>query len=126
MDWIQVLYSDIIPWLMDRSDPSVRYWTLTKLLGRTEKDAQVIETRRAIMERGPVVEILSHCAGDGRWEGERSYYTRKYTSTHWQLLLLAELAADGRDERIAAACRRMIDEVHAKDRATIWPCFMAT
>jgi hypothetical protein len=123
MDWTQVLYSDAIPWLMERSDPSVRYWTLTRLLDRPEDDAEVAEARRAIMAQGPAVEILSHYAGDGRWEGERSYYTYKYTSTHWQLLLLAELAAGGQDERIVAACQRMIDEVRRENRPVIWPCF---
>ena len=123
MDWIQVLYSDVIPWLMEPSAPSVRYWTLTKLLNRADEDAEVAEARRAIMKQGPVTEILSHYAGDGRWEGERSYYTYKYTSTHWQLLLLAELGADGQDERIVAACQRMIGEVHREDRTVIWPCF---
>ena len=123
VDWIKVLYSDVIPWLIEPTDPSVRYWTLTTLLDRAEKDAEVIEARQAIMERGPAVEILSHCAGDGRWEGEQSYYTYKYTSTHWQLLLLAELAADGQDERIAAACQRMIDEMYRENRSLIWPCF---
>jgi hypothetical protein len=123
MDWTQVLYSDIIPWLLEPSDPSVRYWTLTRLLNRADGDAEVAEARQAIMEHGPAVEILSHYTGDGRWEDERGYYTYKYTSTHWQLLLLAELAADGQDERIAAACQRMIDEVHHEDRTTVLPCF---
>jgi hypothetical protein len=123
VDWIQVLYSDVIPWLMERSDPSVRYWTLTKLLDRSEEEAEVANAHQAIVARGPAADILSHYAGDGRWEGERGYYTPKYKSTHWQLLLLAELAADGGDERIAAACQRMIEEVHGKDRSTIWPCF---
>ncbi len=123
MDWIKVLYSDVVPWLMEPSDSSVRYWTLIKLLGRAEKDAQVVEMRRAIVERGPAVEILSHYAGDGRWEGEKGYYTYKYTSTHWQLLLLAELGADGQDERVAAACQRMIDEVHREKNPIVWPCF---
>jgi len=123
MDWIHVLYSDVIPWLMEPSDPSIRYWTQTRLLDQTDGDPEVARTHRAIMERGPAVEILSRYAGAGRWKDERSYYTRKYTATHWQLLLLAELAADGRDERIAAACQRMIDEVHREKRATIWPCF---
>jgi hypothetical protein len=123
MDWIEVLYSDVIPWLLERSDPAVRYWTLTKLLNRTDEEAEVAEARQAIMKQGPAVEILSRYAGDGRWEGERSYYTYKYTSTHWQLLLLAELAADGRDRRIVAACQRMIEEVTQEDRPTIWPCF---
>jgi len=123
MDWIQVLYSDVVPWLMEISNPSVRYWTLTRLLDRTEEDTEVAEARQAIMQRGPAVEILAHYAGNGRWEGERSYYTYKYTSTHWQLLLLAELAADGKDERITAACQRMVAEVHRENRSIIWPCF---
>jgi hypothetical protein len=123
VDWIQVLYSDVIPWLMERDAPSIRYWTLTKLLDRAEDEDEVVEARRAIMKSGPTVEILSHYAGDGRWEGERSYYTYKYTSTHWQLLLLAELAADGRDGCVAAACRRMIEDVSGEEPTTIWPCF---
>jgi len=117
------LKADPTEWLLEPENPSVRYWTLVRLLDRTKSDAEVLEMRRAIMEGGPAVEILSHYAGDGRWEGERSYYTYKYTSTHWQLLLLAELAADGQDERIAAACRRMIDQVYDEDRSTVFPCF---
>lgn len=123
MDWIKVLYSDVVPWLMEPSDPSVRYWTLTKLLDRSETEREVVEARQAIMQHGPAVEILSHYAGDGQWDGERSYYTYKYRSTHWQLLLLAELAAGGDDTRIADACRRMIDEVYGESRSTVWPCF---
>jgi hypothetical protein len=127
VDWIEILYSDVITWLMERDAPSVRYWALTKLLDRTEDEDEVVEARQAIMESGPAVEILSHYAGDGRWEGERSYYTPKYKSAHWQLLLLAELAANGAhgggDDRIAAACRRMIEDVSGEERTTIWPCF---
>jgi hypothetical protein len=113
----------MITWLLESTNPSIRYWTLTRVLDRPETDREVVAARRAIMESGPAVEILSHYTGDGRWEGERSYYTYKYTSTHWQLLLLTELAADGQDPRIAAACRRMIAEVYAEDRSTVYPCF---
>jgi hypothetical protein len=123
VDWIQVLYSDVIPWLMERDAPSVRYWTLTKLLDRAGDEDEAVEAKQAIMESGPAVEILSHYGGDGRWKGERSYYTYKYKSTHWQLLLLAELAANGRDDRIAAACQRMIEDVSGEKRSTVWPCF---
>jgi len=123
MDWIKALYSDVIPWLLEPDLPSVRYWTLTRLLDRPSDAPEVTEVRQEIMDRGPVVEILRHYSNDGRWEGERDYYTYKYTSTHWQLLLLAELAADGQDERIATACRRMIAEVYREKRPIIWPCF---
>lgn len=123
MDWIEIVYSDVIPWLMERSDPSVRYWTLTRLLDRAEDEDEVVEARQAIAESNPVTTILSHYSGDGRWGNEHSYYTPKYKSTHWQLLLLAELAATGDDERTAAACQRMIDELGSKDRTTVYPCF---
>lgn len=123
MDWIQVLYSDVISWLMEREAPSVRYWTLTKLLDRVADEDEVVEARQAIMASGPAMEILSHYGGDGKWKEERSYYTPKYKSTHWQLLLLAELAANGEDDRIAAACKRMIEAVSGEQRPTVWPCF---
>jgi len=123
VDWIEVLYSDVIPWLLEPDAPSVRYWTLTRLLDRPADSPEVQEAREDIMKHGPAAAILERYAGDGRWEGERSYYTYKYTSTHWQLLLLAELGADGEDERITAACRRMIHEVHLEDQPALWPCF---
>ncbi|MGD1995285.1 MAG: hypothetical protein PVH62_00780 [Anaerolineae bacterium] len=123
MNQTKALHSEIIAWLLEPEAPSVRYWTLIRLLDRPLDGPEAQEARRKIAHRGPVVEILKHYAGDGRWEGERSYYTRKYTATHWQLLLLAELAADGDDERIAAACRRMIQEVDQEQRTLIYPCF---
>jgi len=114
---------DVLSWLLDPFEPSVRYWVLTKVLGRSERDAEVQDARQQIMDRGPAAAILSHYNHSGQWTGERSYYTYKYTSTHWQLLLLAELAADGQDRRINAACRRMIEEVASEERDAVWPCF---
>ena len=123
MDWIELLYSDTIPWLMERSDPSVRYWTLTRLLDRAKNEAEVVEARRVILEEGPAATILAHYTSDGRWGTEHTYYTPKYKSAHWQLLLLAEMGTLGDDERIAAGCRRMIEELGSVNRTTIWPCF---
>ena len=123
MDWIEAQYSDVMPWLLDLESPSIRYWTLTLLLNHSPDHAEVKEARQQIMQYGPAAEILKHYAGKGQWEGERSYYTYKYTSTHWQLLLLAELAADGTDERISAACQRMVEDVVRESRSVVWPCF---
>lgn len=122
VDWIKELYSDVLTWLMERSDPAVRYWTLTKLLGLPEWNVEVVEAQYLNMERGPASWILAHYAGEGRWEEEKSYAMPKYTAAHWQLLLLAEVGADGHDARIAEACRRMIADV-AKGRQNVTPCF---
>ena len=123
MGWIEAHYSDVMPWLLEPESPSVRYWTLTLLLNRSPDHAEVQEARQQIMQYGPAAEILTHYAGNGQWEGERSYYTYKYTSTHWQLVLLAELAADGTNEFITAACQRMVEDVARESRPVVWPCF---
>lgn len=87
-------------WLMASSIPSLRYLTLRRLLGREEGDAEVQAERRAMAARGPIPLILGRQAAHGNWEGESSFYTPKYTSTHWSMMLLAELQADPQDERL--------------------------
>jgi len=114
---------EVVAWLLETSEPSIRYWSLTKLLGRPESGTEVQNARRAIVNYGPVAIILSHYGNNGRQGNERSHYTPKHTSTHWQLLLLSELDTDGTDERIAEACQRTIEEVSNEDHDTVWSCF---
>ncbi|MEW6230858.1 MAG: hypothetical protein AB1566_00925 [Chloroflexota bacterium] len=92
--------SDFIHWLLAASTPSIRYLTLRSLLAQPTDDPEVEDARQAIMAEGPVPAILTGQTDKGDWAGEHSYYTPKYTSTHWSMLLLAELAADGVDPRL--------------------------
>jgi hypothetical protein len=86
--------SDFVHWLTTARTPSIRYLTLRQLLGRPETDADVQEAWQAMRAVGPIPAILAGQTKDGHWAGERGYYTPKYVSTHWSMLLLAELAAD--------------------------------
>ena len=100
--------SNLIPWLVDARTPSIRYLTLRRLLGRPETDAQVRKTWQEMKAAGPVPAILAKQTEAGHWAGERSYYTPKYTSTHWSMMLLAELAADGADQRLRQGAAFML------------------
>jgi len=82
-------------WLLDSATPSIRYLTLTKLLDRPGFDPDVRAVWKEMKSTGPIPAIISKQTKIGAWFGERSYYTPKFTSTHWNLLLLSELAADG-------------------------------
>jgi hypothetical protein len=97
---------------MDSQITSIRYLTLRHLLDRRESDAEVQAVRAAIMTSGPVPAILAGQTDSGAWAGEKSYYTPKYTSTHWSMMLLAELAADGRDPRFRRGVAHMLDIRH--------------
>ena len=94
---------DTVAWLLDCDDPSVRYFTLI-LLGESADGVAAAKTRCRIMTEGAVPLILAAQREEGhRCERER-FYTAKYTGTVWQLIILAELGADGGDERLRRAC----------------------
>jgi hypothetical protein len=91
---------DPIPWLLSGDDPSVRFFTLTDLLGSSPDSPEAGAARRDIMSRGAVPRILAAQGQDGHWASRDRFYTAKYQGTVWQLLILAELGADGSDERV--------------------------
>jgi hypothetical protein len=98
----------LITWLLNASTPSIRYLTLRHLLGRSETDADVHAAWQEMKTTGPIPAILAGQTGAGHWDGERSYYTPKYTSTHWSMLLLAELAADSTAPRLQRGVEFML------------------
>ncbi len=107
------LSGDPLPWLLEPEDPSVRYFALRDLLGRGEHDPEVQAARATIMESEPIRTILANRHPDGYWVKPGQGYSPKYTATTWQLLFLADLAADGADERIRRSCEYVLDHNQA-------------
>jgi hypothetical protein len=90
--------------LLEKDNPSVRYFTLTDILDKGITAPDVREAEAAIMVTGPVPQILAKEDKRGYWETPERFYTAKYKGTVWQLVILAELGANGHDERIRRAC----------------------
>jgi hypothetical protein len=119
-------------WLLESPTPSIRYLTRCHLLDRPDDDPDTRAARADIMQTGPVPAILARQTPEGHWEGERSYYTPKYTSTHWSMTLLMEFAADPADPRLqrgadfmlSATERRVINALAPEQQD--WGCFWAT
>ena len=101
--------SEFATWLLSAKTPSIRYQTLVDLLGYQADETRVVQTQQAIMRSGPVPAILIHQSETGKWSGERSYYTPKYISTHWSMMLLTELCVDGSDSRFQQGVHYMLD-----------------
>ncbi len=108
-DWKSVLRADSMDWLLEAENPSVRYFTLTELLGKPQDDAEVVSAKKEIMLAGAVPKILSKQSSDDCWEAPEEYYTAKYKGTSWQLLILSELGADGKNERIQKVCEFILE-----------------
>lgn len=107
--WKTVLKADPTPWLLEKDNPGVRRLALARLLDRPASDPEVKEAGREIMRLGAVPKILAGQNADGSWEKPDHFYMTKYRGTSWRLILLAELGADGRDERIRRACEFILD-----------------
>jgi len=95
--------NDPIPWLLEKENPSVRYYTLKNLLGKGEADKEVKEAKKLIMTTGVVPVILEKQEEGGCFGKPERFYTDKYKGTVWTLMLLAELGADGNDPRVRKA-----------------------
>lgn len=100
---------ETISWLLDKENPSVRLFTLTKLLGRSNDDPEVQEARGDIMKKGLVLSILEHQNAEGFWGNPRRFYHEKYSGTVWQLIILADLAVDNNHKGIKMACDYILE-----------------
>ncbi len=104
-----------IDWLLEKENPSVRYFTLTGLLNKPFTDKNVIESKKAIFNKGIVACILEQQHEGGYWGDPGRFYNAKYTGTVWQLMILAELGADVSDERIKNACEFILNNAQEKE-----------
>jgi hypothetical protein len=101
--------TDTIDWLLEKDNPSVRYFALKQLLDRTDADSDVQAARRAIMRSEPVKAILAAQNADGYWQKPGTGYSPKYQATTWQILFLAELGADGQQRALRRGCEYVLD-----------------
>ena len=102
-----------IDWLLEKDNPSVRYFALRHLLDRSDDEHDVQSARRAIMKSEPIRDILAAQKVEGYWEKPGPSYTPKYRSTVWQILFLAELGADGHQRQIARGCEYLLGHTQA-------------
>lgn len=108
--WKSYLNADPIDWLLEEDNPSVRYFTLKYILDKPENQLKLEDARENIMKIGVVPKILDKQEAGGYWGIPENFYIRgKYKGTSWQLIILAELGADRKDDRINSICEFMLE-----------------
>ena len=100
MTWRDQLKGDSISWLLEAEDPGPRYLTLRDLLGTPSNSPELMDAEKKAHTSGPIAAILDNMQPDGYWDKPGPGYSRKYISTVWSIILLAQLGArmemDGR------------------------------
>jgi len=90
-DWRSFLKGDPVPWLLEESNPYVRYHALTWLEGRAEDDPAVAAASQAIAASEPVQKVLRSQRPQGYWGSD----PRPHHATQYQLTLLTWLGYRG-------------------------------
>lgn len=115
-NWKSVLNADLIEWLLEKDNPSVRYSTLTDILEIPQNDPEVGRTKEEIMKVGVVPKILAKQKDGGYWGKPKDFYIRsKYKGTVWTLIILAELGANGNDKRIRKTCEFILENFQDRE-----------
>jgi hypothetical protein len=106
---------DVLDWLLEDNQPSIRYRALTQLLDKPESDPDVKSTHGMIRKKGWAADLLRKQSADGSWVSSDSLYRPKYTSTNWVLLMLADLGLTRKEPRIDKACQLWIERFAKSD-----------
>jgi hypothetical protein len=107
---MDMVRGDPLTWLLepDLANPAVRYFTLRDLLDRSQDEPEVHQAKIDIMTTGPIPAILAAQHPEGYWVKAGAGYSPKYRGTVWQIIFLAELAADPTDERVRRGCEYLL------------------
>jgi hypothetical protein len=103
-DWNVTAKPAAIRWLLEETNPSVRYFALLDVLAREGRDPEVVAARNAISESLIVKKILQRQNPAGFWEDPASPYHPKYKSSYWQVMMLGQLGLDKNEEKIRKSC----------------------
>jgi hypothetical protein len=119
---------DCLGWLTQSSIPAIVYQAMRDLPVRAGP-AQIRVARKRVLHSGAVPAILARQAKGGSWKIDRDYYGPKYFSSHWSMMLLAELGAEKTDPRFRLGAEYMLGTTaqelrDCRDRKVYdWACF---
>lgn len=113
--WQTLVQGDTLSWLLDPTDPAVRHLALLWLKDCAPDDPDVVEAQARAMESHPIKPILDLQRPDGSWQETEQSYNPMYRSSIWQIIFLAELGADGADERVRKGAEHVLTTTQDED-----------
>jgi hypothetical protein len=110
-----LLTNDVLDWLLEKDNPSVRYLVLRDLLDHQLDDRELDAACVEAHTKGSIAAILAEMEYEGYWVEPGPGYYPKYRGTVWSTILLAQLGASAsQDERIGRACGYILDHALAE------------
>jgi len=106
---------NVLDWLLQPSQPSVRYRTLVDLLDYPPNSADVREAYSQIAKRGWARGILEQEKPSGYWDSRKDLYRPKYSATIWRLIVLADLGLTRKENGVRKSCELFLKDYARPD-----------
>jgi len=120
---------DWMKWLLGANTPSIVYQARKDLRAGRPSAAQLRVAKARVMRSGAVPAILARQSEQGNWKIDKGgFYGPKFYSTHWSMMLLAELGAEGSDPSFRRGAKYMLEATRdgvrnqLEKRAFHWSC----
>jgi hypothetical protein len=94
----------VLDWLLEPSQPSIRFLTLTQVMQRPGSDPEVRAARAEIANDPWVREMLSRRDAGGWWVRDGGRMEPRFLGTHWTMLALADLGATNEIPEVRESC----------------------
>jgi hypothetical protein len=108
----------VLPWLLEKKDPGVRYVALRDLANIPINSPELITARSEAYSEGQIGTVLKLMSPGGYWQKPGAGYNPKYFSGVWSLILLSQLGASvNDDQRIRHACEYYLNHAYTKDQS---------
>jgi hypothetical protein len=123
-----LLKSDPTSWLLEESNPHVRYFALRWLFDESEHSKPVVKTKEAIARSAPVLKLTERQRPSGGWGADpRSHHSTRgpfgyplhYTSDILEVLELVAPYVHPNDDRIQQALGIVLKK---QDKRGRWAC----
>lgn len=102
-------------WLLDPSDPGVRYLALRDIFADRFSTRELDQAALEAHTSGPIRHVLDHMSPEGWWSKTGPGYSPKYRSTVWAVTLLGQLGARVElDARVETACQYVLANTYAE------------
>lgn len=96
----------VIDWLLEDDEPSIKYRTLTELLGYSPESPEAVKAKSRISKSARVMALFSGQTSDGGFDCD---VYDKWMGAHWRLPCLADLALPERDKRAVKAMNTVFE-----------------
>lgn len=107
--WMVRLNGDPTPWLLEDSNPCVRYRTLTELLGRPTNDAEVRRTGEAIWTYPPAKRLLNALAEVEPFPPGTAWSGKLFKQCRGDIDILSRFGIPRGHPAVQRACEQWLD-----------------